>query len=39
MRRLAASIRGCMQEKIQFKKEINELKYIVDTNKEFNDKV
>ena len=39
IKRLTASIRGCMLEKISFNKEINELKHVIETNKEFNENI
>ena len=33
------SIRACMQEKIQFNNEIKELKFTVESNREFNEKM
>lgn len=39
VRRLAASIRGCLQEKLMFNKELKELKHTIETNKEHYERV
>ena len=39
IKRLSMSIRACMQEKIQFNNEIKELKYTVESNRAFNEKM
>ena len=39
IKRLSTSIRACMQEKLQFNKEITELKHQIEKDKEFNEKM
>ena len=39
IKRLSMSIRACMLEKIQFNNEIKELKYTVESNRAFNEKM